>query len=98
VKIFKTILNLTKTATTKIAKTFSKPTLPLALGLTFGIIPQVCAAPNGDFGIVTNNGSRVDVYGDYLPTYKGPMHLWKAIYSSNIFTLGPNEGTGNEIR
>lgn len=55
------------------------------------------AAPSGNFSIVTNNGNRVDVYGDYLPTYKGPMHLWPEPNSSNVFKLGPNEGTGNEI-
>jgi hypothetical protein len=56
------------------------------------------AAPSGDFSIVTKNGNRLDVYGDNLPTSKAPVHLWKASYRSNIFTLGPNESTGNEIR
>jgi hypothetical protein len=94
VNIFKTILKLTQVSTKKAVTAITLITSSIAVS----IATPAYAGPQGDFGIVTSNGNRVDVYGDYLPTYKGPMHLWKAIYSSNIFTLGPNEGTGNEIR
>jgi hypothetical protein len=94
VNIFKTILKLTQVTTKKAVTAITLITSSIAIS----IATPAYAAPQGDFGIVTNNGNRVDVYGDYLPSYKGPMHLWKAIYSSNIYTLGPNEGTGNEIR
>lgn len=92
--IFKTILKLTEQTTLKVTACVTF----LATTIILSNFPQAQAAPQGNFGIVTNNGNRVDVYGDNLPSFKGPVHLWKAQYSSNIFKLGTNQRTGNEIQ
>jgi hypothetical protein len=62
----------------------------------FGAAAQ--ATPSGSFRIKSQNGNLVDVFGDSLPRSKGPVHLWNSQDKSNLFALGPNEGTGNEIR
>jgi hypothetical protein len=94
VNILKSIQSLKAKTTKKVGTSFTL--LSTTLVLTYALHAQ--ATPQGNFGITTNNGNRVDVYGDNLPSYKGPVHLWKAQYSSNIFKLGPNQNTGNEIQ
>ncbi len=97
--IFQRTLSFTKSVTTKVSKKLSKPVVSLSIALSFGIVPlSASAATQGEFRITTNNGNRVDVYGDNFPSYKGPIHLWDKDYNSNLFVLRPSEATGNEIR
>jgi hypothetical protein len=74
VNILKTIAFLKANKTNKVGTCFAL--LSTTLVLTYVLPAQ--ATPQGNFGITTNNGNRVDVYGDNLPSYKGPVHLWKA--------------------
>ena len=66
------------------------------------VLPANAGPVNGVFSIKTNNGNYADVYGDnFRPVgdnTRVPTHLWNAKLSSNNFELGPDEGSGNEIR
>jgi hypothetical protein len=73
-----------------------------------GIVNLITALPasakpvDGVFSIQSRNGNFVDVYGD---NFRNPgdntrvaTHLWNLKDKSNNFELGPDEGSGNEIR
>jgi hypothetical protein len=83
-------------------KTVSKLTAQLCAG--FALVTTMAlsdalpsqAKPQGEFGITTNNGLRVDI--EYEESYKSKVHLYKDKTISNVFALGPTETSGNELR
>jgi Ricin-type beta-trefoil lectin domain len=54
---------------------------------------------NSQFSIEhKGSGLILDIFGDNSPRTKTKIHLWDHLEKSNLFQLGPDENSGNEIR